>query len=262
MGTLVDISYSGALLDKTTQRPEIGTPLRLYITFPPAKSFELVGRVVRHTESGFAVEYDTRNDPAICSLVDDAAAIDAATLGGITLTRSGGDGTFESPNATTDFRTNGAVVMQFRATATGPSGEGIRLDFIESDLGPTTGPQLTAAGMKTAQAEVLASSYASLLTDRIATKDDLKALEDRLNARIAYAQVAAVVALISSIVRNAARNRGLGPGARRSGEVHHGAADHGTFAQPVQTLVHLLQLELGTDDRADAALTEIGRAHV
>ena len=60
--------------------------------------------------------------------------------------------------------------------------------------------ELTAAGMKTAQAEVLASSYARLLTDRIATKDDLKALEDRLNARIAYAQVAAVVALSAVIV--------------------------------------------------------------
>ena len=60
--------------------------------------------------------------------------------------------------------------------------------------------ELTAAGMKTAKAEVLASSYASLLTDRIATKDDLKALEDRLNARIAYAQVAAVVALSAVIV--------------------------------------------------------------
>ena len=70
--------------------------------------------------------------------------------------------------------------------------------------------ELTAAGMKTEQAEVLASSYASLLTDRIATKDDLKALEsrmddrfqaleDRLNARIAYAQVAAVVALSAVI---------------------------------------------------------------
>ena len=33
-----------------------------------------------------------------------------------------------------------------------------------------------------------------------ATKDDLKALEDRLNARIAYAQVAAVVALSAVIV--------------------------------------------------------------
>ena len=61
------------------------------------------------------------------------------------------------------------------------------------------------------QAEVLASSYATLLTDRIATKDDLKALEtridgrlaaleDRLNARIAYAQVASVVALSAVIV--------------------------------------------------------------
>ena len=71
--------------------------------------------------------------------------------------------------------------------------------------------KLTAAGMKTVQTEVLASSYASLLTDRIATKDDLKALktridgrlaalEDRLNARIAYAQVAAVVALSAVIV--------------------------------------------------------------
>ena len=71
--------------------------------------------------------------------------------------------------------------------------------------------ELTAAGMKTAKAEVLASSYASLLTDRIATKDDLKALEtridgrlaaleDRLNARIAYAQVASVVALSAVIV--------------------------------------------------------------
>ena len=60
--------------------------------------------------------------------------------------------------------------------------------------------ELTAAGMKTAQAEVLANSYASLLTDRIATKDDLRALEDRLNARIAYAQVASVVALSAVIV--------------------------------------------------------------
>ena len=71
--------------------------------------------------------------------------------------------------------------------------------------------ELTGAGMKTAQAEALANSYASLLTERIATKDDLttledridhrfEALEDRLNARIAYAQVAAVLALSAVIV--------------------------------------------------------------
>ena len=71
--------------------------------------------------------------------------------------------------------------------------------------------ELTAAGMTTAQAEVLANSYATLLTDRIATKDDLRALEERmdvrfealegrLHARIAYAQVASVVALSAVIV--------------------------------------------------------------
>jgi len=60
--------------------------------------------------------------------------------------------------------------------------------------------ELTAAGMKTEQAEVLASSYATLLTDRFATKDDLKTLEDRLNARIAYAQLAAMLALSAVIV--------------------------------------------------------------
>ena len=76
---------------------------------------------------------------------------------------------------------------------------------------------LTAAGMKTEQAEVLASSYAGLVNDQLATKDDLKTLEQRLtgevnllrkdtegleqrlNARIAYAQVASVVVLTGVI---------------------------------------------------------------
>ena len=80
---------------------------------------------------------------------------------------------------------------------------------------------LTAAGMKTEQAEVLASSYAGLVNDQLATKDDLKALEQRLdgrvdaleqrmtggmetlehrlNARMAYAQVA-TVAVLSAVM--------------------------------------------------------------
>jgi len=83
---------------------------------------------------------------------------------------------------------------------------------------------LTAVGMKTEQAEVLASSYAGLLTDRLATKDDIlvvrkdidvlrkdmgaleqrlegkmDALEHRLNARIAYAQVGTVITLTAVI---------------------------------------------------------------
>jgi len=91
---------------------------------------------------------------------------------------------------------------------------------------------LTAVGMKTEQAEVLASSYAGLLTDRLATKDDIlvlrkdievvrndlevirkdmgaleqrlegkmDTLEHRLNARIAYAQLATIVVLSGVIV--------------------------------------------------------------
>ena len=44
--------------------------------------------------------------------------------------------------------------------------------------------ELTGTGMKAEQAEVLARTYANLLTDRLATKDDLKALEQRVNGRI------------------------------------------------------------------------------
>ena len=83
---------------------------------------------------------------------------------------------------------------------------------------------LTASGMPTEQAEVLARTYATLLTDRLATKDDiallrrdiaamdekftgmiatqderfdikLAALEDRLNARITYSQLATIIIL-------------------------------------------------------------------
>ena len=39
---------------------------------------------------------------------------------------------------------------------------------------------LTASGMPTEQAEVLARTYATLLTDRLATKDDLALQDDRI----------------------------------------------------------------------------------
>jgi len=44
--------------------------------------------------------------------------------------------------------------------------------------------ELTGAGMDLGLAEVLAGNYADLLVDRLATKDDLKALEDRLNGKM------------------------------------------------------------------------------
>lgn len=43
---------------------------------------------------------------------------------------------------------------------------------------------LNKAGMDTPMAEVLAKHYADLLNDRIATKDDILVLEERLNGRM------------------------------------------------------------------------------
>lgn len=76
-GLLADISYSGALLEKTSLQPEIGTEVCLFVFLQPINPLELNGRVVRHTEDGFAVEYKTE-DSEIRRLVDDAAALVAA----------------------------------------------------------------------------------------------------------------------------------------------------------------------------------------
>lgn len=67
---------------------------------------------------------------------------------------------------------------------------------------------LSKAGMSTEQAEVLANHYASLLNDRIATKDDIRllkgdigamrsemaAMEERLNRRIIAGLLTSVLA--------------------------------------------------------------------
>ena len=79
--TLVNISYSGVLLEHTTMRPEIGTPIKLYLYLKPpsaftaAAPFELAGHVVRHSTNGFAIAYEDNLDPDVRRMVDDAAAI-------------------------------------------------------------------------------------------------------------------------------------------------------------------------------------------
>ena len=81
---LVDISHSGALIADTSMRPKIGTPIILQVFFKPpgslkaATPFKLVGHVVRHTATGFAIEYDDKLDPDARRIVDEAAAIVAA----------------------------------------------------------------------------------------------------------------------------------------------------------------------------------------
>ena len=54
-----------------------------------------------------------------------------------------------------------------------------------------------AAGMADRQAEFLASSYQNLLTDRIATKDDISRLEGMI-WRVAAFQIAVMIALFGA----------------------------------------------------------------
>jgi hypothetical protein len=73
-GVLVDISYSGARLEESSLRPELGTSVRLYVFIQPVAPFELVGYVTRHTDSGFVILYEVA-DPDVRRLVDDVSAI-------------------------------------------------------------------------------------------------------------------------------------------------------------------------------------------
>ena len=78
IGVLSNISYSGALIEGSSVQPTVGTKVRVYVfvesddPIAPASPYELVGRVVRHSSSGFAIEYEDA-DPDVRELVDDAA---------------------------------------------------------------------------------------------------------------------------------------------------------------------------------------------
>ena len=74
VGVLTDISYSGAMLEKSEARPEVGSDVRLFVFIQPIDPFELVGQIVRHTSDGFAIEFKDL-DPDIRRFVDDLAAI-------------------------------------------------------------------------------------------------------------------------------------------------------------------------------------------
>ena len=78
IGVLANVSYSGALIEDSSVRPTVGSKVRIYVfTEPvdpiaPASPYELVGRVVRHSSSGFAIEYEDADSEAR-QLVDEAA---------------------------------------------------------------------------------------------------------------------------------------------------------------------------------------------
>jgi hypothetical protein len=83
-GVVANISYSGALIEGTPAQPDIGTPVVLHICLHPASAFqvpspfEVVGHVVRHSPSGFAIKYDASVDRKVRRVVDNAAAVVAA----------------------------------------------------------------------------------------------------------------------------------------------------------------------------------------
>jgi hypothetical protein len=72
--TLVNISYTGALLSQPTLTPPRGDAVIVKLPLPGDRHFHLRGRVTRYDSSGFALEFD-RMDDEVRRLVDDAAAI-------------------------------------------------------------------------------------------------------------------------------------------------------------------------------------------
>lgn len=71
---LVDLSYSGARLDNVSLVPDLDTEVKLYVFVQPISPFEIVGRVTRTTERGFAIRYEI-DDVELRRLVDDVSAI-------------------------------------------------------------------------------------------------------------------------------------------------------------------------------------------
>ena len=82
--SLADISYTGALLGNTGMRPKIGTRVTLCMHLKPPRASEavapseLIGVASRHSADGFAVAFESSNDPDVRQMVDDAAAVVAA----------------------------------------------------------------------------------------------------------------------------------------------------------------------------------------
>ncbi len=59
---LADISSVGALLERAESQPSVGARVRLGLFLPnSSKRLQVVGQVVRHTENGFAIEYESPN---------------------------------------------------------------------------------------------------------------------------------------------------------------------------------------------------------
>jgi hypothetical protein len=81
VGRLADLSCSGARIEGVSLRPPPGTAVLLFVFVRPVAPFQLSGRVVRETETGFAIQYEVA-DAAVRRLVEDAAALVAVPPAG------------------------------------------------------------------------------------------------------------------------------------------------------------------------------------
>lgn len=77
---------------------------------------------------------------------DDAVGIDADTLSGIRVVRSGTDGVFERASVATDLGTNGQSLVEFYARDPGESGNGLAVRFTAVSRVDTRLPKITTSG--------------------------------------------------------------------------------------------------------------------
>lgn len=77
---------------------------------------------------------------------DDGAGIDASTLDGIRIVRSGDDGVFERASVATDFRSGGQTLVEFYAVDAGEEGNGIQIQFSTVARSDTRLPAVTVDG--------------------------------------------------------------------------------------------------------------------
>lgn len=74
VGVLADISLCGAAFADTNLAPPLGTVVRAYVFVNPVQPFEIIGRVVRRQDDGFALEYE-KLEPEVRQLVEDVAGL-------------------------------------------------------------------------------------------------------------------------------------------------------------------------------------------
>jgi hypothetical protein len=91
-----------------------------------------------------------------------------------------------------------ALMLSFRDDKESPKAHTLHFDthaFVK---------RLVEAGMPEPQAEILASSQAELIEERLATKQDLEILEERLTYRLTIrlgGMIAASVAIVAALVK-------------------------------------------------------------